>query len=221
MVDFFGNGLCIHCHLAKNELMDFSCFNDETEKSWRNKDDKLQGEIDKILQSYPEKSHDDVVESYSWDLHLSQCKYPNMHRESLVITLYNFLEDRLNRLCHMFRESVSSDLKLKDLHGQGVERALLYLSKVVRISLEGFGAELPFIKGASMVRNIIVHTGGILPEGKDKVNGFVSRTDHISGNEGCGVKIHSGFIPLFINTLLSFFEKLDIEIQTHIREYNA
>jgi len=48
-VDFFANGLCVHCHLAQNELLDFMGFNDEAENSWKKKDEKLQEKLDGIL----------------------------------------------------------------------------------------------------------------------------------------------------------------------------
>lgn len=222
MVDFFGNGLCIHCHLAKSELMDIFCFNDEAEDSWKKKDDTLQDELGEILGKYPEKSHQDIVESYSWDLHLNQYKYPSLHRESLVITVFNFFENQMNTLCQMFYESIDSDLKLKDLHGQGVERALLYLSKVAKVDFGAFGGEIPIIKGVNLVRNTIVHNGGLLPEDPNvKINKFIQKTECLSGIEGAYVNIHPEFISFFIKTLVEFFEKLDIEIQKHIRAFNA
>ncbi|GAA5140130.1 hypothetical protein [Alloalcanivorax gelatiniphagus] len=222
MVDFFGNGLCIHCHLAKNELVDLASFNQLSEASWKEKDDTLQEELSELLEKYPEKSHDDIIDSYSWELHLNQQKYPTLHRESLVITVFNFLEHQLNSLCHIFYESISSNLKLKDIHGQGVERALLFLTKVVNIDLASFGAELPAIKGVNLVRNIIVHNGGVLPsDAHAKVNKFVSEAEHISGSAGRGVNIHAEFIAYFIDILAAFFDKLDKEVQKHIQAYHA
>ena len=222
MVDFFGNGLCIHCHIAKNELMDLSVFNEQTEGAWKSKDDNLQEEINGILEKYPEKSHNDIVENYSWDLHLNQYKYPILHRESLIITIFNFLERQLNSLCSIFYESVDSDLQLKEIYGQGVERALLYLTKVAKIDFSSFGSELPVIKGVNLVRNSIVHNGGHLPvDPKSKVNKFLTTCDYLSGVEGGRLNIHPEFIEYFISVLTEFFEKLDHEIQKHIQAYNA
>jgi hypothetical protein len=222
VVDFFGNGLCIHCHLAKNEIMDFSLFNEQTEEAWKAKDDNLQDELNRIFKKYPEKSHDDIVESYSWDLHLNQYKYPSLHRESLIITIYNFLENQLNSLCKIFYESIDNDLKLKDIHGQGVERALLFLTKVANIDFSTFGSELPVIKGVNLVRNVIVHNGAQLPgDSKSKVNMFVTNSEHLSGIEGGYINISPEFIGFFIGVLLEFFERLDHEVQKHIQAYNA
>lgn len=222
MVDFFGNGLCIHCHLANNELLDFSSFNKKTELSWKEKEDTLQEELSEILKKYPEKSHDDIIESYSWDLHLNQYKYLSFHRESLIITIFNFVEHQLNSLCKIFYESIDSPLKLNDIHGQGVERALLFLTKVVNVDFSRFGSELPVIKGVNQVRNIIVHNGGRLPsDANSKVNKFISTSNQLSGSPGRGINVHPEFIDYFIGVLTAFFDKLDNEVQLHIRAYNV
>ena len=69
-VDFFGNGLCIHCGLAQNELRGFSHFNSETEHLWKKNDDESQDNLTKILEKYPEEHHQEIIESHSWDIHL-------------------------------------------------------------------------------------------------------------------------------------------------------
>tara|TARA_R110002050_G_scaffold269917_2_gene412731 strand:- start:279537 stop:280205 length:669 start_codon:yes stop_codon:yes gene_type:complete len=218
MIDFFGNGLCLHCHLAKNELTEFTSFNDLTEDTWKVKDDTLQDKLNEILAKYPEKNHADIVESYSWDLHLTQYKYPSLHRESLIISIFNFLEHQLNALCEIMYESIDSPLKLKDMHGQGVERTLLFLSKVAKIDFSTFGAVLPMIKGVNLVRNIIVHNGGYLPDdSKLKINSFVTRTKYLSGIGGESIMIRPEFIGQFISVLQEFFEMLDQEVQKHIQ----
>ena len=222
MVDFFGNGLCIRCHLAKIELMDFAFFNVQTEEAWKSKDGDLQEELSGILEKYPGKNHGDIVESYSWDLHLNQSKYPSLHRESLIITIFNFLEHQLNSLCKILYESIDNGLKLKDIHGHGVERALLFLTKVAKFNFSSFGSELPMIKGVNLVRNIIVHNGGQLPdEPKSKVNKFVTSSENLSGIEGRYINISPEFMALFISVLLEFFDRLDNEVQNHIKAYSA
>lgn len=223
MVDFFGNGLCIHCYIAKNELQDFADFNQLSEASWREKNDTLQEEVSELLKKYPEKSHDDIVDSYSWELHLNQFKYPSLHRESLIITIFNFIEHQLNSLCHIYYESIDSDLKLADMNGRGVERALLFLKKVVKIDFSSFGAEISIIKGVNHVRNTIVHNGGILPNEADaKVNKFVSKANHMSGSAGRSINIHAEFIGYFIEEiLLVFFDKLEQEVQKYIQSYHT
>ncbi|WP_236180345.1 hypothetical protein [Pseudomonas mosselii] len=220
MVDFFGNGLCIHCHLARNELIEFLAFNDQTEEAWRAKNVNLQEELGELLKKYPEDKHEDIVDSYAWDLHLNQSKYPALHRASLLITLFSFLEHQLNSLAEIMYESVGGDLKLNDINGRGIERAFLFLSKVAGVDLSSFGGEIPFIKGVNLVRNVVVHSGGVLPsDPQAKVHKFISQTAGLSGVETGYVSIHSDFIPKFISLLIVFFERLDLEIEKHIRNY--
>jgi hypothetical protein len=135
-VDFFENGLCFYCHLAKNELLIYRGFNSETEQSWKQKEDLLETEIDSIIAKFPEADPYDIVESHGWDLHLHQFTYPDIHRTALVIGIYVFLEDQLNGLCHTIGESMKMRLDLADLGGKGIERALLFLSKVAEFNLQ-------------------------------------------------------------------------------------
>ncbi|MHC5129073.1 hypothetical protein ACYST8_23820 [Pseudomonas inefficax] len=222
MVDFFENGLCLHCHLAKNEVIELLAFNDKAEDAWRLRNANLQEELEVIFSKYPVEKHEDIVDSYAWDLHLNQYKYPALHRESLLITIFSFLEHQLNSLCEILQQSVGGSLKLGDLYGSGVERALLYLSKVAEVDLSSFGAELPRIKGVNLVRNILVHNGGVLPSDSNaKVNKFIEQSAGISAGGGGRVFIGSEFIPGFIRTLIDFFERLDGEMQEHIRNHPA
>lgn len=217
-IDFFGNGLCIHCNLAKNELLEFANFNSSTEYMWKKRDETLQKDVAKILDGYDLKHHDEIVESYSWDLHLNQSKYPSIHRESIIITIYNFLENQLNTLCGILSKCIESNLKLKDLRGQGTERALNFLTKVVSFEFNDVGKERAYISNVNKLRNQIVHNGGLLPVNEsDSLIKFISQNDHLSGQAGQGVNIHSEFITELIDILLSFFGKLDIEVQNFIQ----
>ena len=208
---FFTNGLYLHCHLAQDEFREFSNFHSETESTWKIKNDDLQKELDEILEKYPEEHHQDIIGSHAWDLHLNQYKYPRFHRESILITLYNFLESQLNQLCKIISESIESDIKLKDLYGQGIERAFLFLSKM--------GGEVPYIKSVNLLRNQIVHNGGVLPENPDhKLNRYISQQSSLSGNPGNIVAICSEFIDELIEKLINFFEKLDREVQVFVKK---
>lgn len=220
-IDFFENGLCAHCHMAKGELIEFNQFHNETEAYWAKRDHELQNEISDHLEEHPEERHDDIIESHSWELHKSQYKYPSIHRESLVITIYNFLEDQLTELCEIISEGIASKIKLKDLSDKGVERALKYLTKVGGLDLSKVGRELPYIKSVNQLRNQIVHNGGYLPDDPShKLNEFVSRTSTLSGNPGGHISLSPDFIGEFIGILTEFFEKLDHEVQSFIQSSN-
>lgn len=215
--DFFANGLCFHCRMAKTELHEFKQFHSETEALWIKKDKELQKKINGILKEYSEEHHQDIIEGHSWNLHQNQYKYPNIHRESIIIAIYIFLEAQLNQLCDIISESINIKIKRKDLDGKGIEKAFLYLSKVADFDLSKMGREMPYIKNVNALRNHIVHSGGSLPETADhKLNKFVSQNSNLSGSPGGCVSLNSDFIKEFIELLIDFFEKLDEEVQAFI-----
>ncbi len=219
-VDFFGNGLCTVCHMAKNELLYFKSFHKLTEDNWGKIDADFESKIAKLIEEDPEHE-DEIIESYSMDFYEHQEKYPSIHRTSLVITLYNFLEKELNQLCSTFYESVGRDIVLKDINGQGIERALKYLSKVAGLDISKMGKTLPFIKNVNILRNVIVHNGGVLPTDQNhKIHQFIDSQKHIFGKSyHNSVRFDSEFIDQLIDVLIDFFGELDAEVHKHIQSY--
>jgi hypothetical protein len=221
-IDFFGNGLCLHCHLAKQELAEFIHFNKESELAWGNKDKQLQNDLDSILLKYPVSDRGEIIESYGWDLHVNQIKYPSIHRESIVLTIFSFLENELNNLCNILTQSVDSSVKLKDLKGQGVERSLLFLRKIAGFDFSSMSAEIDYIRSVNQLRNHIVHNGGVLPEDpKHRVNLFIASHQNLTGTPGNSLHVYEGFVPEFLQVLLDFFEKLQVQVSGHIKAYNS
>lgn len=220
-IDFFESGLCFHCHLAKNELKEYFDFHSETEGYWEKKDDELQKKLKDILSKYPEKYHRDVVESYSWDLHLNQFRYPDIHRESLILAIYSCFENQLNRLCDILSESIENNVSLRDLKGQGIERAFLYLRKIAGLNLSDMDKELFYIRNVNKIRNIIVHNGAILPEDShSKIFKFISDNLHLYGEAGMRIAIRSEFINEFLDKLIQFYEILGKEVGKYIQKFD-
>ncbi|MFY0666109.1 MAG: hypothetical protein JXQ97_15905 [Natronospirillum sp.] len=221
-VDFFGNGLCTLCHLARQELEEFRVFNEASESAWGDRDKQLQEHLNSILVKYPQSSHDEIVESYGWDLHVNQVKYPSIHRQSIILTIFSFLEHELNSLCDILSESVKSSVSLKDLNGHGVERALLFLRKIAAFDFSKISSEVSYIRGLNSVRNQIVHNGGTLPkDDKHKTNVFVGSHMHLAGDPGRSLLVREEFVPEMIGILMGFFKNLEEQVQAHIQAYNS
>ncbi|MCI5191171.1 MAG: hypothetical protein D3905_15575 [Candidatus Electrothrix sp. AS4_5] len=203
--------------MAERELCEYMQFHKTTESLWQETDKQLQSNLIDILKKIPEEHHQDTIDAYSWELHQNQYKFPDIHRESLVIAIYNFVEAELNRLCSIISESIESKIKLKNLHGQGVNRALLYLSKVAELDMSKMGGERSYIKEVNRLRNAIVHRGGFLLEDKnDELNRFVSENPNLSGQPGNKVSLAPALIEELINNLIEFFKKLGSEVHKFI-----
>lgn len=219
--DFFENGLCFYCQLAKQELHEYLEFHSETERSWQDRDEQLQEHISSILEKYPSSEHGEIVESHGWELHLNQYRYPDIHRTSLVVALFIFVEDQLNGLCQTIGESIDSMVNLHDMRGNGTDRALTYLAKVAEFDL-GSIPSLGFVKNARRLRNRLVHAGGLLPDGEDdKLNRFVRDQCGLRGDPGHRVKVAPSFIEELAARLADFFDQLDGQVQQFMRRFPA
>lgn len=153
-VDFFENGLCFHCRMAEIELQHYSNFHHGVEELWQRRDEDLQNEISEILRKFPKADHDDIVDSHSWELHCNQMKYPLMHRAALSVMIYSFIEAQLNRLCEIIQDSIASKVRLRDIQGQGVERAVLYLSRVADFDFSRVSG-LAYLRDVALVRHAL------------------------------------------------------------------
>ncbi len=88
--------------------------------------------------------------------------FPTLQWHSIFNTAYTIFENHMNELCRIFGESTANELSVRDLNGQGIERAKLFLSKVIGIKNVFNSTEWGEIQNYSKVRNILVHTSGKL-----------------------------------------------------------
>lgn len=100
--------------------------------------------------------------------------------EAYFLAAYNCLEYSLNFLCSAWQKQESTKLKFKDISGQGIPRAILYLEKVVGLNKIKNSEEWQQLTHWNTVRNCLVHNSGILRNDKDKqsVNYLGIKTKH-------------------------------------------
>jgi hypothetical protein len=206
--------LWIYCHLARNELLTFDSFHFKTEQLWKEESKIFSQNVDSILASYPEDHRHDIVEHHVFELNRIEVHYPEMHRSSLIISLYVFLEVQLNGLCNILGTSIQSKLKLEDFAGKGIERAFLFMSKVASFDLSKFKL-LPFLRGFNQLRNNLIHANGILPTNEGgKVNVFVKESSGLDGVPDGRIRINAEFISDLIKKLDEFFTELETQVMT-------
>jgi len=213
-MDLFANGTFFHCHIAQQELTRFSSFHSQTESFWREQEEKLHKDYERKIHDSPENSHEEVFHKYVWEQY--QTLTPEFHRESLLISLYNFLENQMNTLCEKLAVSVDSRIELKDLNGKGVERAKLYLTKMVGIDFNRFGEEWGYIQDINKLRNCIVHNGGKISSApNNKLHEVIRKNSKLTKTETGYLSVGSDLIDDFIATLLKFFEKMEAEVERY------
>jgi hypothetical protein len=105
--------------------------------------------------------------------------YPQILRASLFGTAYGIFEHFLNAICKQSHsQGYVQGLALKDLRGDGIQRAKLYLTKVAKITLPDT-PEWQDLSDYGLLRNSLVHAQGYLAE-----NDKLPRIEHFQKRVG-------------------------------------
>ncbi len=91
---------------------------------------------------------------------------------SLLLTMVSLLEEAVNTLCRIYFEVNSLSTELKDIKGNGLERAAEYLKKVVKINGFTSDSQWEYITAIRDARNMVVHNGGRIYKDFEKYDKF-------------------------------------------------
>ena len=100
---------------------------------------------------------------------LYNCRVAPLSYDSLVLIMVSLLEEAFNTLCRTYKIMNNFEIDQKDIAGQGLERAILYLEKVVNLKGIKSNSRWEYVKTVRDARNMIVHNGGRV---KDKARTF-------------------------------------------------
>ncbi len=84
---------------------------------------------------------------------------------SFFIYLISYLEHNLNKICSDYHKQYNPNLKLKDLAGTGLNRALGYMEKVCKFKLPN-KALINKVLLMRDIRNCLAHAGGEISDSK-------------------------------------------------------
>ncbi|MGN7276157.1 hypothetical protein ACTHP9_04570 [Bacillus subtilis] len=88
--------------------------------------------------------------------------FPQTIRKTIFLQTYFSFEVYLNNLCSDYKRNLGINLDYKDMRGQGIERAKLYLTKVCNVSSPFLTDEWKLIKSFNMLRNAFVHNNNFI-----------------------------------------------------------
>ncbi|MCY8473303.1 hypothetical protein [Bacillus halotolerans] len=140
--------------------------------------------------------------------------FPSIMRNSLFISIYSFLEDKVIDLC---KSTDETGKKLDELKGNGIQRASSFIKKVKKEYFPDDTKEWNFIQNANKIRNCIVHCGGDIEKAKEPeivrnaVNGLKNVKVDIHNN----ILLNEDFCTEFIDVVdkfLSDLYRIDSEI---------
>src|ERR1700674_1685195 len=148
----------------------------------------------------------------SWDLENIFGEYfPSLQRRSAFLTVWSYLENRLDQLCLFYQSERKFGLSFTDLSGKGIDRSTAYLEKVA--GLQGLKAsqEWDVLKTLQRIRNVIVHDDGKLRDhhGKPKKEliADMKKVGFLTGDEE--ILVAEGFLSQVIHTCNSYFRLIE------------
>lgn len=103
-------------------------------------------------------------ETYNDNMGMAITVYEPILCKSLFLTSYSMLEKSLNEICVTLQQHKSFDVSYKDIKGQGIERAVLYLTKVISLKKLKNCVSWNELKHWNTARNCFLHNGGEVNE---------------------------------------------------------
>lgn len=213
----FSFSLLVEVNSIRNGLSTYVELSQEVEAMLDQKENELGAKLSAELERAPENAHQDIHEDYALDLRDYESTFRYLQREAMFLTLYNYFEHFLNTLCEWIGEEIKSRIKLGDIQGKGITRALLFLDRIPEFRFDKIPEAMTTIRGSNQLRNIIVHAGAVLPpDANASVNQFVKMHSHLSGKPGHSVALDATFVSGFADTLRTFFDEFDAQMQAYM-----
>jgi hypothetical protein len=130
----------------------------------------LEQKVKEVESSYEEHakelglSGEDLTElfehMYEEDYHNFNKSFPNILRKALFLHSYAVLEQQLLNLCKHYEKTQPDSILLKDLRHSGINKAQVYLKKVVGINFPDTSEEWKKLNiNYNLIRNHFAHSG--------------------------------------------------------------
>lgn len=163
------------------------------------------------------KSKEDPIEEFSF-LDFEYLEFVKILRSSCFVICYSAIERQLMSICEERQDKHT--MKLKDVKGDGIELAQIYLKKQIGIDFPDQAEAWMKIQDYRQVRNIIVHNQGFIAEkhlNEKKFQDILRRhpdlaIDKESLNE---LTISDSFCFEVIDTMQTFFNDLFMRLLLH------
>lgn len=139
------------------------------------------------------------------EYHRLSTALPRLFRYSLFLAAYSSLEHFFTSIC-VHHERESDGPRLKDLRGEGIERAQLYLKKVACIEFPDTDPNWARLKEYGMLRNLISHRQGLVVghEKETNVRSMQTRLKNFTIENDGGIVLGDQFLPDFAKTARDF-----------------
>lgn len=171
-----------------------------------------QAQISRVAGTLAEDEADFSLEADHIELSNLLGPFPDHIRAYFLVSLYAYLEQELISICKTIAKRTDSPLRLNDIKGTGIFLAQKYLKKVARIEFPDKDADTEWreISKLNRIRNLIVHTGGIIEDESTakEIREYVAHTAGLELENTTRLRISDIYLGHVLDVLKGFFDKL-------------
>ncbi|MFK3812379.1 hypothetical protein [Bacillus halotolerans] len=139
--------------------------------------------------------------------------YPQLIRKTIFLQTYFSFESYLNNVCDSQKKQLYLNLSYKDMKGQGIERAKLYLCKACGLITDAFSSnEWKTIRDYNTLRNAFVHNNGIVDKSNLKTDPpglILTKSSPKKDSTLCSIELQRDFLDEVFKTIREFGNKLE------------
>jgi len=160
--EHFAHNLSYFFTIINEEFHQLKIFNDSAEMSWTSNHKEMEDLLAMVLKKTPRDLVKKPPQELINILELTQHKFPNLHRKSLVVSIYSHFEQSLAALCYLISDTFEYTVEPQHLKDKGITRSFLFLELVAKFNLSRVKKlpEWEFLSGLARLRNNINHNGG-------------------------------------------------------------
>ncbi|MCR1991403.1 hypothetical protein NSA31_06345 [Bacillus subtilis] len=149
----------------------------------------------------------------SQDPYKYEIVHPQIIRKTIFLQAYFTFESYLNSVCDFQEKQLYLNFSYKDMHGQGIERAKLYLCKACGLITDAFSSnEWKTIRDYNTLRNAFVHNNGIVDKSNLKTDPpglILTKSSPKKDSTLCSIELQRDFLDEVFKTIREFGNKLE------------
>ena len=181
--------------------------------------DALEAVIDRERAGADDETADLVLDHHIDEWHQLAVVFPRRFFNTFVVSLCSWLEAELNDLANAHLRLHPDAMNLNEVAGNGLERARLYLKRVVGIDFPDSRGSWPVLQSLYKIRNEIIH--------KDAASKGLSApelkllAEHECGgtNQGERIALTLPFCQMALANVRTFFRDLDAVLPEYLRSW--
>lgn len=147
--------------------------------------------------------------------------YPALLWQTTFLQTYFMMESALDEVCKNIVMTEGYNVRAEDMKGNGIRRAVLYLTKIANMKAPFEGETWARITDINEIRNIFVHSNGYAKRSNQKVPKYPERFQGLTVAKSFDEQSYMLILSKeFVLTVLEIVEKFFQEIHYHIQPAN-